>query len=328
MSAPYREPRMHGSASSEASKTCPMPAVEMRFAAAAVISVTAFLLCAGCGIKRDVSVPVSPKILQAKSASLEDVLGLIRRQSTGIQGLSSSNVKVSFSTGRVESGRIQEYRSAPGYILVQRPEALRLNIQNPLTKTTIIDLASRGDEFSIWYPRENKYFVGRNSIREFDVDGGERGLAFTARPIHIYQAVMPDEEEFSDSRFRISFEEDGDLRARYYVVSVFEPAGGTRLQLRRKVWIERSEMVMEKQQTYVSDGSIASIVRYSNFAPVGGFLLPLAIMIERPGDEYQLEMEFKSWRLNPELPDTAFVLTPPAAAQWISLKERTRPENP
>src|SRR5213080_996353 len=116
-------------------------------------------LGAGCGVKRSVRVPVSQKVLEAKSATLDELLSLISSYDAKLTTLSSSSLKVSFTSGKVESGKLQEYRSAPGYVLLKRPDALRLNIQNPLTKTTIVELASQGDDFFLWYPRENKFFV-------------------------------------------------------------------------------------------------------------------------------------------------------------------------
>src|SRR5207247_3018549 len=115
-----------------------------------------------CAVKKTVSVPVSPKILAAKTATLDDLLTLLDSYGRKIETLSSSNLKISFTSGKIDSGKLQEYKSAPGYILLKRPDSLRLNIQNPITKTTIAELSSQGDDFSIWYPRENKYFVGRN----------------------------------------------------------------------------------------------------------------------------------------------------------------------
>jgi outer membrane lipoprotein-sorting protein len=56
-------------------------------------------------------------------------------------------------------------------------------------------------------------------------------------------------------------------------------------------------------------------------------ILPLSVRIERPVDKYMLSMQFKAWRVNPDLPDTAFVLMPPEGAQRVILKERGRSQN-
>jgi outer membrane lipoprotein-sorting protein len=279
-----------------------------------------------CSVKRTVKVSVPTKILQAKTATFDELLALLKSYSDRLSALSSTTLRVSFTSGKVESGKLQEYRSAPGYVLLKRPNSLRLNVQNPLTKTSIIELASTGDEFSLWYPRDNKYFVGRNSANEFVVEGSENSPAFSARPAHIYEALIPQMIALDEPRARISLEEDQDAAAKYYVLSIFQDVGQKQLRPQRRLWIERSELVVVKQQTFHDDGSIASLIQYSSFTPVDGLLLPLSIHIERPSDGYVLDMQFKSWRVNPEMPSAAFVLSPPAGAQRVVLKEK--PQGP
>jgi len=266
---------------------------------------------------------VSQKVLEAKSATLDELLSLISSYDAKLTTLSSSSLKVSFTSGKVESGKLQEYRSAPGYVLLKRPDALRLNIQNPLTKTTIVELASQGDDFFLWYPRENKFFVGRNSVREFDLEGSQNSPVFSARPIHIFEAILPYRLP-PEPGMRIAMEEDRDAGAKYYVVSFFDAVGQDRLRPLRRLWFERSALAVVKQVTFAKDGSITSSIRYADLVSVGGLLLPHSIHIERPADGYFLDLQVKSWRVNPDIPETAFMLSPPPAAQRITLKEKTK----
>jgi outer membrane lipoprotein-sorting protein len=275
-----------------------------------------------CSVKRTVTVSVPAKILQARSATFDELLALLKSYSDKLSALSSTSLRVSFTSGKVESGKLQEYRSAPGYVLLKRPDSLRLNVQNPLTKTSIVELASTGDEFALWYPRDNKHFVGRNSAKEFDVEGSENSPAFAARPAHIFEAIIPQMIVLDDPRVRVALEQDQDATAKYYVLSILQDVGQKRLRPLRRLWIERSELMVVKQQTFEEDGSIASLIQYSNFTPVEGLLLPLSIHIERPSDGYVLDMQFKSWRVNPEIPAAAFVLSPPAGAQRVVLKDK------
>src|SRR5262245_7492916 len=294
----------------------------IRWAALIVLIVNAG---AGCSVKRTVEGSRPAKVLNAQTATFDELLALRKTYSDKLSALSSTSLRVSFTSGKVESGKLQEYRSAPGYVLLKRPDSLRLNIQNPLTKTSIIELASSGDEFGLWYPRDNKYFVGRNSAHEFVVEGSENSPVFSARPAHIYEAIIPQRLELDNPRVRVSMQEDQDATAKYYLLSIFEDLGQKRLRSLRRLWIERSELMVVKQQTFAEDGSIASLIQYSNFTPIEGLLLPLSIRIERPSDGYVLDMQFKSWRVNPEIPAAAFVLSPPAGAQRVVLKEKEKP---
>jgi len=276
----------------------------------------------GCGVKRTVEVPVPARIAEAKTAGLEELLTLMRERSDKVRSLSSASVKVTLTSGKVESGRLQEYRSAPGYVLLRRPDAIRLNVQNPISKTTILDMLSAGDEFSIWYPRENRFYTGKNSIREFETDSGSEGGLLTARPAHLLNALLPNPFAAGEAGVRVALEEEQDAGAKYYVLSLFREKGGHELQPLRRVWIERSQLVPVREVYFTDEGSIASITSFSNFAPTEGLLLPLSVMMNRPADGYSLNLQMKSWRVNPSLPADAFVLTPPAGAEQVALKEK------
>jgi hypothetical protein len=150
---------------------------------------------------------------------------------------------------------------------------------------------------------------------------------FTARPVHILEAILPFRGAGEDSNSRIAMEEDQDSSAKYYVISIFEPAGEKRLRTVRRIWIERSMLSVVKQQTFAPDGGISSVITSSNLTSVDGCVLPLGIRIERPAEGYSLDMQFKSWRLNADIPATAFTIPPPPAAQRVYLKEKTQTEN-
>jgi outer membrane lipoprotein-sorting protein len=283
------------------------------------------LACMGSGcVKRTVKVAVPAKIREAKTATLDELLAQIGRYAEKLVSLSSSSVKVTFTSGRLDTGQLQEYRSAPAYVLLKRPDMIRLNVQNPVTKTTIVELVSRGEEFHIWYPRENKFFTGRNDVKEYEVEGQP---AFSARPIQIYEALLPRNIAPATADERIAIAEDQDSVTKYYVLSLYRETGGARLIPMRRLWIDRANLAVVRLETFAEDGAKTSIVDYSDFVESEGFVLPLSVRIERPADRYMLSMLFKSWRVNPELPDSAFVLTPPEGAQLVMLKERGRSRN-
>ncbi len=277
----------------------------------------------GC-VKRTVTVPVSARIREAKTASLEELLSRLDRYTKKIVTLSSASVRVTFTSGRLDAGKLQEYRSAPAYILLKRPDMIRLNVQNPLTKTTIVELVSRGEEFYVWYPRENKFFTGRNDVKEFEVEGQP---AFSARPIHLFEAILPRNVAPEAPGERIAMTEEQDANTKYYALMLFHEAGGSRMAPVRRLWIDRSNLAVARMETFAEDGAKTSIVDYSDFVETEGFDLPLTVRIERPADRYMLSMQIKAWRVNPDLPDTAFVLTPPEGAQRVALKERGRSRN-
>jgi hypothetical protein len=283
--------------------------------------VLSFSLClAGCSVKSTVKVAVPDSIREARSATLDELLDQLNRESEAIQALSTATMRVTFTSGKVDSGKLESYRSAPGYLLLKGNDRLRLNIQNPITKTTIVDIASAGDQFVVWLPRDNRMFEGLNSMREFDL---ESGPSFTARPRHILEAIMPAALRLDSPGFRVSLREDRDAANKYYVLSLYREAGRDRLEPIRDVWVERGDLTVARQVFFGTEGQVASRVTYSGRGTGASARMPLHIVIERPGDGYSLDLQFRSWNLNPELPEDAFTLRTPPGAERVVLKEKS-----
>ncbi len=282
----------------------------------------AFLLTtSSCLVKETVKVPVSSKVLAAKEATVDELIASLTSYSERIKSLSSGTLKVSLTSGRAESGKLLAYHSAPGWIVLKRPDLIRLNIQNPVTKTSLFELVSAGDPFSFWYPRENKLYLGKNSMREIEVEG----QPLTLRPIHILQAILPEKLNLSEPDSYLMSEEDRDATTKYYVLSLVKGEGGKIIHPRRRLWIDRSVLAVTRQELFDDGGRVVSDITYAQLAPVGDMLLPFAIKIERPVDGYSLDMQFKDWRVNPELEPKDFEFTPPGA-QRVELKEKGRSE--
>lgn len=286
---------------------------------AAVLLVLTFW---GCGIKTEVTMPVSAKVAAARTATLLEVLTMLKEYSDKITSLSSTSVRVTLTTEKAESGKLQKYHAAPGYILLRRPDDILMNIQAPLTSTTILELVSRGDQFEIWNPSDNKVYIGRNSAKAFELEENGQPLAFTARPIHIFQAILPQLIELGQPDRRISFTEWQDAQAKYYILTLLQETGGPVMRVLRRLWVERSEMVVVREETYTETGQVASIVDYSNPGRFDGVLLPRTIRIDRPIDGYSLDLRFNQWRVNPSLADSSFALNPPPEAQRVILREK------
>jgi hypothetical protein len=286
----------------------------------------AILLCffaaAGCGIKTEIKVPVAPAKAAAKSATLRELLALLQGSSDTITTLSSTSAKITLTVAGAESGKAQVYHSAPGYILLRRPGLLLLNVQVPLTRQTAVELVSKGDQFELWSPRDQTVYVGRNSAKGFELDENGKSLEFSARPAHILQALMPEAISPADKDTRIAMTEEADAAASYYLLTLFRETGTYELRTLRRLWIERSRMVVAREDRYSGTGRVEGTVHYSEFGEFGGKTLPRAIVIERPLDGYSLDLRFNDWRVNPSLEDSVFSLNPPADAKRVILKEK------
>jgi outer membrane lipoprotein-sorting protein len=292
---------------------------QIPFLALLVLSLLAF---SGCRIKKTIKIEVPQKVLQAKTASFEELLGMLQSYEK-IQSLSSS-LEITYSFGKKESGVIQEIKAQPGYIVLKRPDSTHLVVQNFVTKTRELEVLSKEDDLSIYYRRNNALYAGKNSAKNLTIEdaGGAGSFSIPIRGGHIYEAIFPQSIRIDAPGFLYSEEEESDPGAKYYVLNIYREGATRRIHIVRKLWIERSSLAIARQQVYLDDGQVESDIAYSNETEINGIKLPLRIHIDRPLDGYALNLEFKSWRIDPDLPDNAFSLKLPDGVQIIHLVEK------
>jgi hypothetical protein len=286
--------------------------------------VGSFLWTTGCGVKQSIKIQVPSGIHNARQAGFEDLLRVIHAYD-GIKTLSCPDMELTFtSTRKRDIGELEKWHSVHGYILLRRPDLTHFRLLAPIAKSTFLDVLSVGDELSVWYPRKNEFYLGKNSQKEFIIEdeSGTREFSVPVRGTHIFEAIFPQGLPLDSPGVRVSMEEETDSQASYYILSFFREEEAPRVRLLRKIWIERAGLTIARQQVFEGEGHLESDMVYSDPAPAGGFLMPLRIHIDRPGEGYMLDLKFSKWNVNPDLPENAFELKPPPGARTITLKER------
>ena len=287
-----------------------------------ILLLACILAIAGCKVKQERKIEVSPKILAARTADFDELLAIVN-QYENIFDLKSSSMKVTLTLGKWESGSQEEYHRAPGYILLRQPSSLHVVIQNPVfLKTTLFEAVSNGDEFSAWIRDTNKVYKGLNSAKELVSDDRPDGIPI--RPDHLYEAIIPAGIDMTEPGLRISLEESADKISKYYILSVYTEGEQPFIYMARRIWIERSQLAISRVQSFDKNGRLTGDIEYSEMTPVDGFLLPIKINLARPEDGYALALEFSNgiWGVNSGLDDDSFVLPHREGAEVVILREK------
>jgi hypothetical protein len=290
-----------------------------------ILSLFILTAAGGCGIKKQINVEVPQKILQARTATLDELLGIINNYER-INNLSCSSIKLTLVLGKRESGELDKYKKAPGYLVLRRPDSIRLVVQEPIIKTPQLDLLSVNDDFSIFIRSRNEFYTGKNSAKELVAEDAPDAPEIPIRPGHLFKAILPQGISNDLPGTRIIMEEDMDPDANYYALSICREGTARRDYIVRRIWIERSSLTIARQRLFGEDGQILSDIVYSNMNLTDGFYLPQEIHMDRPQDGYTFDMEFNSdrWRVNSDLRDKAFILTPPEGSRIIHLTDKGR----
>ncbi len=269
-----------------------------------------------CGPKRtELDIPAA--YLGAQTATPRELIQLVN-QYAGLQTLTVSRFSAEFTGGSLEKGYLKEYPRAKGYLVAAAPESIFLNILNPLTSSTVVTMAASRGRFQIWVPRENKYLVGSTKLRRAADDP-----LYNVRPDHILQALLVEPVSMGDFESRVVMAEEQDGRHKYYTLDVVGEGEGAGLGcLRRRLWIERSQLQLARQK-YYDCGKPISLIEYGGAIRMGEQWVSNDITLQRPAEHYQMRLEWKpeAVRLNQSLKESAFEVPRPPGAELVVVED-------
>jgi hypothetical protein len=282
-------------------------------------------LSCGCGgptIKTTTKLPpqVRPVVRDATRDELLDKYNEIARAVKSV----NATVELKPTAGSKYSGIIEEYHEVKAFILARRPAQIRVIGQAPVVGTTIFDMASDGETFRVSIPSKNKFIIG-SIASERTSDKPIENL----RPQHLLDALLWSEVRKEES---VLFEEFNDEAARYYVLTVLR--GGYRTEILRKIWFDRADLQVSRLQTFGPRGVLLSDVHVSDWQPIVSdyqtlssptpgavSAFPRQIRIERPHDDYRLDLLVIKLSLNEELPLDRFKLEQPPGSDLVRVGE-------
>jgi outer membrane lipoprotein-sorting protein len=276
----------------------------------------------GCGrgskISTKTTVAPSEKPV-IKDATREELLDKYNLYAQNIKTVNAT-VVLKPTAGSKYSGVIEEYHEVKAFLLASRPASIRMIGQAPVIGTTVFDMASDGETFRVSVPSKNKFLVGYVT-GEFNSSKPIENL----RPQHLLDALLWPEIRKEES---VLFEEFNDETARFYVLTVLR--GGYRTEILRKIWFDRADLQVSRLQTFAPKGLLVSDVRYSDWqpvdpaqagAPVDGPVTTFAhnIRIDRPHDDYRLDLQVSKIVLNSDLPADRFKLEQPTGSELVNV---------
>jgi hypothetical protein len=196
--------------------------------------------------------------------------------------------------------------------------------QAPVIGKTIFDMASDAETFRVYIPSKNKFIVGSVAL-ERSSDKPIENL----RPHHLLEALLWPEIRKEEI---VLFEEFNDETARYYILTVLR--GGYRSEIVRKIWFDRTDLQVSRLQSFGPKGILLSDVHVSDWQPVIGAqepsgsvrperAFPRQIRIERPHDDYRLDLQITKLTLNEDLPPDRFKLEQPPGSELVRVGEDT-----
>jgi len=274
-------------------------------------------------IGRNVKLPQSQILLEAKTMSKDAVLESLRVRSASIKTLRVE--KSTFTAARMLSNdQIRDYGKGPtarpidGILRVDRPtKQPRLHI-SAAGIITGADIVSNDKQYKISLSSSNTFGVA-------DVASPVQSTDFKCnlKPGHIMDALFVDGEQFWNDKGVITVMSETTEGATdgihsFYLVDFIKVEGAMKLE---ELWFDRGKTTeVSRKIHYTPEGAVDADVRYSDYQTVNAIPFPQKIEITRPLDKYSLVMTIQKMSLNVDTPAEAFTLERPAGADTLDFK--------
>jgi len=303
----------------------------MRRVKACMVLVTVAAIYCGCRGKVVTGHTVIAQKPVAKDATREELLDSYNQMARNTKTLNAT-VELKPTAGSKYSGVIDEYHEVKAFLLAARAAEIRVIGQAPVVGTTVFDMASDGKTFRVSIPSKNKFLVGPVAVERASSKPIEN-----LRPQHLLDALLWPEIRKEEA---VTLKEYNDENARYYVLTVLR--GGHQVEVLREVWFDRADLQVARMQNFGPKGLLLSDIYLADWQPPdssagpnaaatassGAASFPRSIRIDRPHDDYKLDLHITKVTMNEEIPAERFKLEQPAGAELVRVGEATEGKQP
>ena len=283
----------------------------------------------GCSVSKKTVVKPGEAPGPLMTATKADLIARYNQLAATVTSLNAT-VSMKLTAGSAYSGVIENYHEVNGFILASVPARIRVIGQAPVVGKNIFDMVSDGKTFSIFIPSKNKFLEGR-----VDLNRPAKKPIENLRPQHLVDALLW--QPIPGPIPSVLFEEANELTGRYYVLTIISHGHGflvgngsvaSYLYVAEKIWFDRSDLNVVRLESYDHDGKLNSDVHYSDWQPAGTTNYPRQIAIERPGDDYKLEITIKKLTLNETIAPDRFILQQPPGTELVRVGEDSGEPSP
>ncbi|HKD83559.1 MAG TPA: hypothetical protein VKB58_02335 [Terriglobales bacterium] len=288
---------------------------------AAILLLALFAGETGC-LFRTRTVEMRTSTAKLENATRQQLVDQINAEASKIRTLNAT-VNIATSVGGERKGKVTQYEEIRGYILVRKPDTIRMIGLFPIVRNKAFDMVSEGNQFKLSIPARNKFYVGHNDV----VHPGSNSLE-NLRPQVIYNALLlPDIDPNND----IPVLEDSteiiydpktkkNLEQPDYVIDIIHRVKDD-WYLARKIVFDRTNLMPHQQVIYDQAGGVATVATYQVYQDHNGVTFPNVIQIDRPQEEYSIRLTVEKLIINETLRDDQFALQQPPGSQLIDLDQ-------
>jgi outer membrane lipoprotein-sorting protein len=295
---------------------------------ALILSLAALLAFAsGCSVSQKKAVKPSEARAPLLTATRDELIAQYNKRAEAVNSLNAS-VSMKLTAGSEYSGVIENYHEVDGFILAVKPSSIRVIGQAPVVGKNVFDMVSDGQAFHIFIPSKAKFLVG-----PVDLKRPAKKPIENLRPQHLIDALLWN--PIAPPEYAL-FEEAVEPSGHFYILTVVRPAptndetpgNSPALQIVRKIWFDRTNLLIVRVETYAQQGKLVSDAHYSAWEAAGDTKYPPEISIARPADDYELHITINKVTLNEPIAPDRFILAQPPGTELVDIATEPKDAQP
>lgn len=239
----------------------------------------------------------------------------------------NATVLIRASVGGASKGKVTDYTSLRGYILLRQPNMLRVLGLLPIVETRAFDMTSNGKNFTLLIPAKSEAITGSGVVTT-----PSPNPLMNLRPAVFYDSLLvgkigPNDLTYVTSDTRIVtgsatiahlphskhkrlFEEPD------YELGILRRIGNSQELLpERVIHISRTNLLPYQQDEYNNHGILVTRTLYSGYQTFDQIPYPTHIIISRPIDGYKIKLTIEKLTLNRQIRDDQFELKIPSGTK-------------
>jgi len=285
--------------------------------------IASVLACSPACLFRTRKVQVYSNNEQMLTATLDDLVSRINTEAAKVETLDAT-VNIDTTVGGSKKGLVTDYQQISGYVLIRRPNMIRMIGLFPLVRNKAFDMVSDGTEFKLYIPVKNKFYVGHNDVVRPAANPLEN-----LRPQVMYEALLlhPIDPEKDIVVLEADNPVEFDEKTKQihvlstYIVDVIRKDTDGKYYLQRKIIFDRQDLIPDHQIFYDKQGSVATDATYSGFKYFNDVRVPTIIEIKRPQENYDITIAITKATVNGTLKDDQFALDRPPGSELVDMDQ-------
>jgi hypothetical protein len=282
----------------------------------------ASVFLSGCNIlptTRKLPVPKAPSNVQ--SVTPEELVEQLNKRWANLNTLTAT-VDIYATMLRTQEGLAKDYPSCRGWILMRKPDELR--VVGQYFGVRVFDMASDGKSFTLLVPPKNKAIKGSNSVVRRSPNQLEN-----LRPGFFFDAMIVrglDEDNFFSITADTETIEDAAKKHLYlmpeYVLAITRHGTSSRRDTPiRVITFHRDDLLPYNQDLYDERGNLESQVTYSAYREFDGSMYPTRVVIKRPLEGIQILLKVEKVEKNVSLKEDQFQVKIPPGTEIQNLDQ-------